>query len=73
METIQYLQSKNRLKTLRPKGTTPIAKALESGALDFPTNINKSRNIVVLITDGIEECNEDPCDVSRLYQEKNYS
>ena len=27
---------KNRLKTLQPKGTTPIAKALESGALDFP-------------------------------------
>ena len=61
---------KQRLKTLKPKGTTPIAKALESGARDFPNNIYKSRNIVVLITDGIEECNEDPCDVSRLYQEK---
>ena len=61
---------KNRLETLRPKGTTPIAKALESGALDFPTVTSNSRNIVILITDGIEECGGDPCAVSRLYQEK---
>ncbi|MDA9898339.1 VWA domain-containing protein [Flavobacteriales bacterium] len=60
---------KNRLRTLRPKGTTPIAKALESGARDFPESSN-SRNIVILITDGIEECGGDPCAVSRLYQEK---
>ena len=61
---------KNRLKTLRPKGTTPIAKALESGALDFPAVTSNSRNIVILITDGIEECGGDPCAVSRLFQEK---
>jgi len=61
---------KNRLKTLRPKGTTPIAKALESGALDFPNSYSNSRNIVILITDGIEECGGDPCAVSRLYQER---
>ena len=61
---------KNRLKTLRPKGTTPIAKALESGALDFPAVTSNSRNIVILITDGIEECGGDPCAVSRLYQDK---
>ena len=30
---------KKRLETLRPKGTTPIARALESGALDFPSTI----------------------------------
>ena len=61
---------KKRLETLRPKGTTPIAKALESGALDFPTTTSDSRNVVILITDGIEECGGDPCAVSRLFQEK---
>lgn len=61
---------KKRLESLRPRGTTPIAKALESGALDFPANTDNSRNIVILITDGIEECGGDPCAVSRLYQEK---
>ena len=57
------------LKTLRPKGTTPIANALEAGAYDFPKCEN-CRHVIVLITDGIEECGGDPCAVSRLYQEK---
>lgn len=61
---------KKRLETLRPKGTTPIARALESGALDFPSTDSDSRNVVILITDGIEECGGDPCAVSRLYQQK---
>lgn len=60
----------NRLKTIKPKGTTSIAQALESGAYDFPSDATKARNIVILITDGIEECDGDPCAISRLYQEK---
>ena len=65
---------KQRLKTLRPKGTTPIAKALESGALDFPAVTSNSRNIVILITDGIEECGGDPCAcLKTISREKNYS
>ena len=61
---------KNRLKTIRPSGTTSIARALESGAYDFPDSHENSRNIVVLITDGIEECDGDPCAISRLYQQQ---
>lgn len=60
----------NRLKTIKPKGTTSIAQALESGAYDFPSDATNARNIVILITDGIEECNGDPCAISRLFQEK---
>lgn len=62
-------QIQARLKTLKPKGTTPIANALEAGAYDFP-KCDECRNIIVLITDGIEECGGDPCDVSRLFQKK---
>lgn len=62
-------QIQSRLTSLRPKGTTPIANALEAGAYDFPS-CKDCRNIVVLITDGIEECGGDPCAVSRLFQEK---
>lgn len=57
---------KAKLKTIRARNTTPIAKSLEEGAKDFPDN--NSRNIVILITDGKEECGMDPCAVSRLYQ-----
>lgn len=60
----------NRLKTIKPKGTTSIAQALESGAYDFPSDATNARNIVILITDGIEECDGDPCAISRLFQEK---
>lgn len=57
---------KKKLSVIKPRGTTPIARSLEEGAKDFPND--KGRNIVILITDGKEECGMDPCAVSRLYQ-----
>ena len=57
---------KKKLAVIRPRGTTPIAKSLEEGAKDFPDD--NARNIVILITDGKEECGMDPCAVSRMYQ-----
>ncbi|MFO7723875.1 MAG: VWA domain-containing protein [Bacteroidales bacterium] len=59
---------KRKLNTIVPKGTTPIARSLEECVNDFPGGTN-SRNIVVLITDGIEECGGDPCAVSRKLQQ----
>lgn len=62
---------KNRLKTIVPKGTTPIAYTLEQCGGDFPTASNPNvRNIIILITDGIEECDGDPCAVSLALQKK---
>lgn len=58
---------KNRLRSVEPKGTTPLAYALEQSAKDF-TPCGNCRNIVVLITDGIEECSGDPCAVSAMLQ-----
>ena len=60
---------KKALREIVPNGTTPITYALEQAATDFPDDIN-SRNIIVLITDGIEECNGDPCAVSLKLQQK---
>ncbi|MCF8217564.1 MAG: VWA domain-containing protein [Bacteroidales bacterium] len=59
----------HKLKSIAPKGTTPIARSLEEAADDF-TDCENCRNIVILITDGIEECGGDPCDVSLKLQEK---
>lgn len=58
---------KAKLRTIDPKGTTPLAYSLEQSAKDFPPCAN-CRNIVILITDGIEECNGDPCAVSKMLQ-----
>ena len=61
------LQIKQKLKYLIPKGTTPIAFSLEKAAGDF-TPCSECRNIIILITDGIEACEGDPCAVSRKLQ-----
>lgn len=59
---------KNRIESLTPRGTTPLAYALEQSATDFPPCTN-CRNIIILITDGIEECGGDPCTSSVLLQQ----
>lgn len=65
---------KSTLQTMRCLGTTPIARSLERAAGDFPaldpSSKRKVRNIIILITDGIEACDEDPCAVSRALQAK---
>ncbi|MFL5753597.1 MAG: vWA domain-containing protein [Bacteroidia bacterium] len=60
---------KDRINRLDPTGTTPIAYSLGECAADFPPKENV-KNVVVLITDGIEECGGDPCAVSAELQKK---
>lgn len=60
---------KRALDKIQPKGTTPIAYSLEQSAKDFPPCVN-CRNMIILITDGIEECYGDPCAVSLALQSK---
>lgn len=61
---------KNTIQGLEPKGTTPLAYSLSQTANDFPPCEN-CRNIVILITDGIEECGGDPCEVAVELQKHN--
>lgn len=60
---------KQRIRRLEPMGTTPIAYSLGESAADF-TPCSNCRNIVILITDGIEECGGNPCEVSADLQRK---
>lgn len=61
---------RQELRFVNPKGTTPIAHSLEQGAKDFPDDCYNCRNIIILITDGIEACDGDPCEVSHELQKK---
>ncbi len=63
------LAIKKALEKIQPKGTTPIAYSLEQSAKDFPPCGN-CRNMIILITDGIEECDGDPCAISMALQAK---
>ena len=65
-----YSKIITKIRGLEPKGTTPIARSLEYSADDFP-ECKSCRNIIILITDGIEACDEDPCAVALALKEKN--
>ena len=60
---------KTKLRMTKPKGTTPIARSLEECGDDFPP-CNNCRNIIVLITDGLEACDGDPCAIALTLYDK---
>ncbi len=57
------------INEIEPKGTTPIARSIGKAAEDF-TGCDNCRNIIILITDGLEACGGNPCEVSHKLQEK---
>lgn len=59
---------KSKVKTIQAKGSTPIARSLEAAAGDFPDTL--ARNFIILITDGLESCDNDPCIIARKLKEK---
>ena len=52
-------QIKQKVNAAKPTGVTPIEKSLVKSAADFPDQL--AENVIILITDGIEECGGDPC------------
>lgn len=69
MATGNNLVIMRELGKIQARGTTPIAHSLELAAGDFPDA--DGRNVIILITDGIEACDGDPCAVSRALQANN--
>ncbi len=63
-----YDKIKYRIRSIEAKGTTPIARSLEAAAEDFPDQ--NSRNIIILITDGLEACDNDPCVIAKKLKDK---
>ena len=63
-----FAEVKGFIQTVECKGTTPIARSLELSAEDFPDA--NARNIIILITDGLEACDEFPCESARKLKEK---
>ncbi len=59
---------KEKVKAATPTGITPIEHSMTEAANDFTDN--KTNNVVILITDGIEECGGDPCAARQKLMEK---
>ncbi|MDD3391507.1 MAG: VWA domain-containing protein [Synergistaceae bacterium] len=60
---------KKFINGIKPKGKTPIAYSLEQAARDFMIDF-KGNKIVILVTDGLESCNGDPCAAAKALAEK---
>jgi len=58
-----------RIRDIVPRGVTPITYSLTEAARDFRAGAGY-RNIVILITDGVESCGGDPCQASLELQRK---
>lgn len=58
----------NFINYVEPKGTTPIANSLAAASGDFPDR--KARNVIILITDGLEACDGFPCAVAKKLKDK---
>ena len=59
---------KAKLNTITPQGYTPIAYSLFLAAGDFIST--EGTNSIILITDGIENCEGDPCASTDILKEK---
>lgn len=54
------------MKSVSPKGKTPIHLSLTQALTDFGDRGGE----IILISDGIETCDADPCELVRLWREK---
>lgn len=64
-DNLYRLQSK--IKTLVPQGGCTAASALTDALHDFPKT-GSSRNIILIITDGMDDCDAAICQVARQVQ-----
>ena len=64
-DNIYRLQSK--IKTLVPNGGCTAAAALTDALSDFPAT-GSSRNLILIISDGMDDCDAEICNVARQVQ-----
>lgn len=62
---------KKLLDETKPMGKSPISQALAKAAEDFPPGGTSDR-VVVLIADGVDNCEEDPCEAVRKMEAGGY-
>ena len=62
-----FYQLQSKIKTLVPQGGCTAAAALTDALSDFPAT-GSSRNLILIITDGMDDCDAEICDVARRVQ-----
>lgn len=69
MGPVNATAMKSLINGIKPKGKTPISFSLEKAVNDFKKEIQGDK-VIVLITDGIESCNGDPCTTAKILKEQ---
>ena len=54
-----------------PVGWTPIGLSLERAVADFPAASETVTNAIILVTDGLETCDSDPCAIATALKESD--
>jgi len=57
-----------QIRGLSPKGKTPLTKSVEHAATEL--NYTEKAATVILVSDGLETCEADPCALAKLLEEK---
>ena len=60
---------KKKLEEIRPKGITPLVYSIEKTIDDFGSV--PAKNILIIVTDGEDACDRDPCSVSLMLLKNN--
>lgn len=69
-KALTFHRVNSTLSRLHPQGHTPLAYSIGESEKDFPEDISALHSII-LITDGLENCGGNPCEVAQKLKAKN--
>jgi hypothetical protein len=64
MEGVDKEALRGQVENYQPVGWTPIGLSLERAGEDFPDAADNVVNAIILVTDGLETCDRDPCRIA---------
>jgi hypothetical protein len=64
MEGVDKEALRSQVESYAPVGWTPIGLSLERAGEDFPDAADNVVNAIILVTDGLETCERDPCRIA---------
>ena len=71
MQGVDKATLSQQVANYAPVGWTPIGLSLERAAGDFPVAADNIVNAIILVTDGLETCERDPCSLATALKQSD--